>query len=301
MELTFQAVNKINNGQKDIQPVLLVREVIPLGETRYRLELSDGKDTIQALTPNGTEAIQKFNVIQVMKFIVNSVQNKNVMIVSELNVIGMGSAEMEDIKPKIASSPAAAASPSSHSHSPAQHTVSNANTPYHNSAYSGSYTTPTKSPSMKVDAKTPDTPVLPISMLNPYSNKWTIKARVTAKSELKSWNKATGSGSFFSVDLLDNDETAIKAMFWKEACDKFFPLIEENQVYYFTGGRVKLSTKNAFNNIKNPYELDIGVGASVIPCLDDSSIKSQHYSIVMIRDVNSCEVNTTIDILALVK
>ena len=72
--------------------------------------------------------------------------------------------------------------------------------------------------------------MIPISAINPYSNKWTIKARITSKSALKSWSNAKGSGTLFSVDLLDNSGVEIRGTFFKEAADKFYPILEEANV-----------------------------------------------------------------------
>jgi ssDNA-binding replication factor A large subunit len=36
--------------------------------------------------------------------------------------------------------------------------------------------------------------IMPISALNPYSNRWTIKARITNKSDIRTWENARGSG-----------------------------------------------------------------------------------------------------------
>ena len=38
----------------------------------------------------------------------------------------------------------------------------------------------------------------------PRQNKWTIKARVTSKGDIRTWNKSTGSGKLFSFDLMDD-------------------------------------------------------------------------------------------------
>ena len=56
---------------------------------------------------------------------------------------------------------------------------------------------------------------VPIEALNPYSNRWQIKARVSNKGELRTYNSAKGEGSVFSVDL--SDETGeIRATAFKE-------------------------------------------------------------------------------------
>lgn len=47
-------------------------------------------------------------------------------------------------------------------------------------------------------------PVQPISSLSPYHNRWMIKARVTHKSEIKSWANAKGEGKLFSATLVDD-------------------------------------------------------------------------------------------------
>jgi replication factor A1 len=60
--------------------------------------------------------------------------------------------------------------------------------------------------------------------------RWTIKARITAKSELRRWSNAKGEGTLFSIDLLDNMGGEIKGTFFKDACDKFFPVLEEGKV-----------------------------------------------------------------------
>jgi hypothetical protein len=47
------------------------------------------------------------------------------------------------------------------------------------------------------------TQITPIHSLNPYHQRWMIRARVTCKSEMKSWNSEKGQGCLFTVDLMD--------------------------------------------------------------------------------------------------
>lgn len=62
------------------------------------------------------------------------------------------------------------------------------------------------------------------------STSWTIKARITSKSDIRRWSNAKGEGTLFSIDLLDNEGGEIRATFFKDSCEKFFPVLEEGKV-----------------------------------------------------------------------
>lgn len=46
--------------------------------------------------------------------------------------------------------------------------------------------------------------IFPIKNLSPYQNKWTIKARVLNKSDVRTWKNARGEGRLFSFSLKDS-------------------------------------------------------------------------------------------------
>ena len=72
--------------------------------------------------------------------------------------------------------------------------------------------------------------VHPIASLTPYQNKWTIKARVTHKSDIRRWSNSRGEGHLFSMDLLD-ESGEIRATAFKEQCDKYYNLVEVGKVW----------------------------------------------------------------------
>lgn len=104
---------------------------------------------------------------------------------------------------------------------------------------------------------------VPISDLNPYLNKWTIKARVTSKSQIRSWSKPTGNGQLFSIDLLDENDSEIRGTFFNQDVDKFYTLLEKDEVYTFSNGSVKPANKR-FNSLNNNYEISFNSRSIII-------------------------------------
>ena len=96
--------------------------------------------------------------------------------------------------------------------------------------------------------------IYPIEALSPYAHKWSIKARCTSKSDVKTWHNKNGEGKLFSVNLLD-ESGEIRATGFGEQCDLLYDLFHEGGVYYITSPcRVQLAKKQ-FSNLKNDYEL----------------------------------------------
>ena len=58
--------------------------------------------------------------------------------------------------------------------------------------------------------------VFPICEMTPFMSKWTIQARVTVKSDLRTFNRNASQGKVFSVDLLDKDGGEIRASFFNQ-------------------------------------------------------------------------------------
>ncbi|EEE62075.1 hypothetical protein OsJ_16859 [Oryza sativa Japonica Group] len=104
-----------------------------------------------------------------------------------------------------------------------------------------------------------DTSLTPIAALSPYKCKWTIKARVTAKSGLQHLSNDRGEAKFFDFDLLDEQGGEMLAKCFSSAAEKFYGLIEVDKVYLISRGLVK-PAQEPFNS---DYELALDASASV--------------------------------------
>ena len=94
----------------------------------------------------------------------------------------------------------------------------------------------------------------PIEALSPYAHRWTIKARVVFKSEIKTWHNKNGEGKLFSVNFLD-DSGEIRATGFNDAVDSWYGVLEEGKVFYVSSPcRVQMAKKQ-FSNVNNDYEL----------------------------------------------
>ena len=96
---------------------------------------------------------------------------------------------------------------------------------------------------------------LPIEGLNPYTNNWTIKARVTQKSEIIPWSNKNGKGKLFGVTLMD-ETGEIRGTGFNLTVDQLYDKFEEGKAYYISKARVNLAKKQ-FNNVANEYEISL--------------------------------------------
>ena len=107
--------------------------------------------------------------------------------------------------------------------------------------------------SNQLSARSARANIYPIEALSPYQNNWTIKARVTSKSEVKHWSNQRGEGKLFNVTLMD-ESGEIKATGFNDAVEMLYDKFQEGKVYFISKARVNLARKK-FSNIANDYEL----------------------------------------------
>ncbi|XP_062223277.1 replication protein A 70 kDa DNA-binding subunit C-like [Phragmites australis] len=146
------------------------------------------------------------------------------------------------------------------------------------------------------------THIVPIASLNRYrQNKWTIKARVTAKTDLRYYTNSKGPGKVFSFDLLDAQGGEIRATCFNLAVDQFYDLIEVDKVYLISRGNLKPAEKK-YNHLNHEYEitLDASISSVEICSGDDNSIPRQQFNFQQISEIENMDNDAMVDLLGVV-
>lgn len=142
--------------------------------------------------------------------------------------------------------------------------------------------------------------IYPIEGLSPFAHKWTVKARVSMKSDIKTWHKATGEGKLFSVNLLD-ESGEIKATGFNDQCDAFYDLLQEGSVYYISSPcRVQLAKKQ-FTNLPNDYELTFERDTVIEKAEDQTNVPQVRFNFCTIQELQNVEKDNTVDVIGVLK
>ncbi|KAI9564074.1 Replication protein A 70 kDa D-binding subunit [Daphnia sinensis] len=297
----------IGNGLYSETPVLQVLGYKSLqGESndRYRILISDGKYSYAygmlatQLNPLIAEGkLEIFTIIKLTKFVVNKVatkatagkDQKKIIILLDVEPIVPGSEVGEKIgNPQTLNDVGEVSEDATVNSKPAA---------------SMNYSKPapvSKTGGYGQQAAKSDVITHPIVSLTPYQNKWTIKARVTNKSDIRTWSNSRGEGKLFSLDMID-ETGEIRATAFNAECDKFYHMIEIGKVYYISQAQLKAANKQ-YTSIKNDYEMTFSQNTTVVPCHDDTSdIPSVTFNFVPINQLINLEKDSIIDIIGVAK
>ncbi|PSN38056.1 Replication protein A 70 kDa DNA-binding subunit [Blattella germanica] len=273
------------------------------GLDRYRLLVSDGKH-LNSFAMLATQLNDKvasgelcdFTVVQITRYITSMVTNadkgdKRVMVILDVKVLALGTEvgfKIGNPKPITEAGDSESSGPRS---APAPRQIQQKlvpNLPVNNNLSVMS------SPGGSISS------TYPISGISPYQNNWVIKARVTSKTPIRTWSNARGEGKLFSMDLVD-ESGEIRATAFKDQCDKFYDMIEENKVYLVSKCAVKTANKK-FCNLKNDYEISFTNETQVIPCNEDiDNIPSVTFNFIPIDKLADLEINSLIDVIGVCK
>ncbi|ORY57296.1 replication factor-a protein 1 [Pseudomassariella vexata] len=301
-----------NVDQRFPVPVLQCLQIKPLaaqptggggGAERYRVVLSDLRNYVQCMLATQANHVIHDNqlirgcIVRIKSYQANSVKGKNILIILDLEVIeNLGAHDRIGEPAAFEAKPAA----------PATTTTIGG---------SGFYGTKTESPAPVKSEPTSsrmgggsnagaashgNNVIYPIEALSPYAHKWTIKARVTSKSNIKTWHKASGEGKLFSVNLLD-DSGEIKATGFGEQCDQYYDLLQEGSVYYISNPcRVQLAKKQ-FSHLPNDYELTFERDTVIEKAEDQTSVPQVRFNFIDIQGLQEVEKDATVDIVGVLK
>lgn len=159
-------------------------------------------------------------------------------------------------------------------------------------------------PTMSIPAHQPsifkEENICPINVLTPFFNAWVIRVRVTNKSALRTYNNAKGAGKLFNFDVCD-ESGEIRITAFNAECDRFFNMIEKDNLYYITKGIIKPANKK-FSSLNCDYEITLGQ-QSVIEICDNASIPlpKQRYKFVVLSHVNDLPASTVVDAIGVVR
>ena len=87
-------------------------------------------------------------------------------------------------------------------------------------------------PNMSIENSSNQIRISPISILNPYTNNWTICARVTTKHPIRKWSNSKGEGQVLSFELTDSS-SIIKVTAFNEFATEYDRRIFLNKVMSF--------------------------------------------------------------------
>nr|GEV39274.1 replication protein A 70 kDa DNA-binding subunit A [Tanacetum cinerariifolium] len=311
INLTANAIPKIMAGDTNQKPLLQILDITPIGHAkdRYRMLISDSVSTQSALIATQCNHLarnghlRKGSVVQLIDYNCSPLQNRLVIVVLNMEIIIPECEIIGNPREFVPSDPV--------SNGVSQQTRPSFNRP---SVTNMSSNTQTFRPTIQPPYQPPpmykshgsimknEAParIIPISALNPYQGRWAVKARVTAKGDLRRYNNAKGDGKVFSFDLLDSDGGEIRVTCFNAVVDLFYDVIEVGKVYMISKGSLKPAKKN-FNHLNNEWEIFLESSSTIDLCPDeDASIPQQQFSFRPISEIETAENNSIVDVIGVV-
>ncbi|EEB08690.1 DNA replication factor A subunit Ssb1 [Schizosaccharomyces japonicus yFS275] len=315
--LSVGSLNKINTtsdpSEFPANPVLQVLTVKELNSNptsgapkRYRVVFSDSQNYAQSMLSTQLNHLVMENklvkgaFVQLTQFTVNVMKERKILIVLGLNVLPeLGISEkignpagLETVDVLKQQQQQNASKPPSESSSTSSF-YGNRPPPMNNAP----------APAAKRNAVRAggglSTIIYPIEGLSPYQNKWTIRARVTNKSEIKHWHNQRGEGKLFSVNLLD-ESGEIRATGFNEQVDAFYDILQEGQVYFISKCRVNIAKKQ-FSNVQNEYELMFERDTEIKKSEDQNAVPMARFNFVTLEEVGKVAKDAIIDVIGVLQ
>jgi replication factor A1 len=144
-----------------------------------------------------------------------------------------------------------------------------------------------------------------LKQLTTFSRDFIIFVRVTKKSEIKTFEtrnnnmNSSNQGKLFYFIVLDRDGNEMQCTCFNKAVDKFYDIIEEDQLYEIKGGYVKLNDKK-YTRIKSDYKIVLDENSKITKKLDNGTIKKNNMTIIRIKDIQNMNLYSIVDLCVVV-
>ena len=143
--------------------------------------------------------------------------------------------------------------------------------------------------------------IVPIASLNAYQNRWTIKARVTAKSEVRHYANARGEGRLFSFDLLDEHGGEIRAVAFGDACDRWAGVVAPGNVITLSRASLKQKRPGPYNTTAHDLEITLEANSLLQVLPDETAIPRMRYALRKIAALGDTPPKSTVDVAGVVE
>jgi len=303
--LTPGAISDILSNKKsenvNVQ-VLIYKRIKSHGIDLYRLIISDGSHSYSSTTLNSKHnkkvedgEINENCILRVDRCSVNCQSSKTVIVLNEIEVIKDGAsvggmignpvsfkvAESQNINPYTKPEPDENKTDADAKPSTPKKTKQESSIAQHNKNVS--------SPSKKIT---------PINALTPYQNRYTIKGRVSHKSNIKTYSNSRGAGKLFNFTLID-ETGEIRCTCFNEQVDTFHDLIESGKIYQVSQCSIKNANRQ-YSAVNNDYELTANQESIFIPVENDANIPDVEFNFMKISRIADALPNTLVDVAGVI-
>lgn len=328
-QLTTGALRKMLDGQDVVKPVLQILAIKNIqnnmdGMTRYKVTLHDGESQHNfgilatqknSLVEDGSMKIG--SVIRLDEFASNILSKEPPkIVVILLNFEIMGEMDSKIQTPSLNEPPVKKETPvvqsmkNDENVEPKKEAPSNAKSFFNNKEPVQAPQKTVKPPinnSVKPEPTAANTQsgmfnnfkIVGISSLNPYQNKWSIKARVINKSNIRTYNNAKGEGRLFNVEFMDSTG-AIKATGFNEQLDKFYETLTIDNVYYVSKATLKTANRQ-YSKIDNDYEMTFSNETMIETCHETENMPRLTLNLTPLSDLINVSPGAFVDLIAIVK
>ena len=142
--------------------------------------------------------------------------------------------------------------------------------------------------------------IMPINALNPYQNKWTIRARLMEK-DMRTYSNAKGDGKLMNL-LVADASGEIRITGFNECVDAHYDRMATGRVYDLSGGSLKPKNPQ-YNTTTHNFEITLNRSCTIDEVEEPNgpeAIPRYNFRLTGIGDLEQCQEDTKHDVLGVV-